>query len=277
MTMEITVAASLLACAHRRGDGYGRRNTADRAPSAERCGKPWIDAQRAGRCEDHPEGDDRHDGRLQKRHRPGPKDEGERQGRAQEHDAELDVEFDPEALVQAAGQNVEVGQQQAGDQRHQRWLQVEPDRLRPLAQREDDDRCGIEEQEGWNRIAQSVAKAGESRRHQGEPERELGEIARPLGGEIAGQLIPSRPLCWRHGNPGQARSAREQGVGDPDQAKAQQDRPPVILLPPSVMSAGRRRRRASCSRPNGVFAHGPHPPASGAAPVTCAGKSLSVL
>ena len=84
---------------------------------------------------DHAECHQRHDRRLQQRHRARPGDQGQRQAGSEQHDAGLDIELHPQArggpaLRQAHG----IGDQQAQHQPDQRRLQAVARGLVPLAE-----------------------------------------------------------------------------------------------------------------------------------------------
>ena len=64
---------------------------------------------------------------------PAQKDEREGHGRAEQHDAGLDVELDAEAGVEPARQADHIGDHEASDERDERRLEVVIVRLIPLA------------------------------------------------------------------------------------------------------------------------------------------------
>ena len=134
-------------------------HTAPPAPSvaASRRSSPRRDRD----PKDHEEGDDRDDRGLQDRHRPGPDDQRERQRRAQQHDAGLDVELDAEPGIEPARQADQVGRcSRPSDERHQRRLEIVGTGPVPLAEREDRDREHIEQR---RRTARSRAPCGRAR------------------------------------------------------------------------------------------------------------------
>jgi hypothetical protein len=96
----------------------------------------------------------------------------------------LDIELDPEARIEPARQADEVRDRQAEHERHQRRLEVIGARLIPLADRKNDDRENVEEDEGGHEVAQFLPKRDDRDGEDRQPQQELNDIARYVGGEV---------------------------------------------------------------------------------------------
>ena len=133
---------------------------------------------------------------LQDGHRTGPDQKRQRQGGPEQDDPGLDVELHPEAGVEPARQQAQIGDRQPDEERDQRRLEIVPEGLRPLAGGEDHEAEQVEDQEGRHEVTRLVAERRQRHREGREPEGELRQIARPVRGDIGGQLADGRPL-WR--------------------------------------------------------------------------------
>ena len=108
--------------AHRTGHGDGRRDSADRAACAERCRKAGVKTEFPRHEENDGKSNDGNDGCLEDGDRSRPDDERERQSRTQQHDAELDIEFDAKTRIQPAWKATHIRDDEAKKEPEQWWL-----------------------------------------------------------------------------------------------------------------------------------------------------------
>jgi hypothetical protein len=133
---------------HSAGDGDGTGDAAHRPSGSQRGAQPPVKPEFFAGVENNQESGNGNDGGLDNSHRPGPDDQGERQGGPQQDDTCLDVVFHPETRVHPFRQANQVGDQHAQDQGHQRRFQVVMVGLIPGADHKNDDGEYINEDEG---------------------------------------------------------------------------------------------------------------------------------
>lgn len=234
-----------LLCTHRAGDRDRGGNAADSAAGAERRRELIVEAKPAAYPEDHKEGRDRYDRRLENCHGPGPDDQGERQRRAEQHNPGLDIELDAKPRIEPARQRRDIRDEEAQHKRHERRLEVVVVCLVPLSEREDHDGQDVEQHEGREELARLVA---ERRKRDGEghgPEDELRNVAQNVVGEMCAELRKRRPFGRRDCEPADARAIGEKNVGGEHKAEAEPDCPPILLQPQFVPPGALTRRRTT--------------------------------